>query len=64
MSTSPGRADSRVRHTARTLAVPETMNAVRSYMPLIRALVLATIVTLLIMIGLPTLLAESAAASY
>jgi hypothetical protein len=40
------------------------MNAVRAAFPLIRALVLATIVTLLIMIGLPTLLAAAAAATY
>ena len=52
-----------VRHTSRTLAVPESMNAVRAAFPLIRALILATIVTLLIMIGLPTLLAAAAAAA-
>jgi hypothetical protein len=39
------------------------MNAVRAYLPLIRALILATIVTLLIMIGLPTLLSAAAAAA-
>ena len=40
------------------------MSTVRAAFPLIRALVLAAIVTLLIMIGLPTLLAAAAAASY
>jgi hypothetical protein len=55
--------DHLVRHTPGSLAVPVTMNAVRAAFPLIRALVLATIVTLLIMIGLPTLLAAAAAAA-
>ena len=64
MPISPVPVDPHVRHTARTLAVPVSMNAVRAYLPLIRALILATIVTLLIMIGLPTLLAAAAAASY
>jgi hypothetical protein len=48
---------------ARALAVPLTMQTVRAAYPLIRALVLATIVTLLIMVGLPQLLAAAAAAS-
>ena len=39
------------------------MSLVRAALPLIRALVLATIVTVLIMIGLPTLLAAAAAAT-
>lgn len=39
------------------------MNTVRAAYPLIRALILATVVTLLIMVGLPTLLAAAAAAS-
>ena len=64
MPVSPVPVDPNVRHTARALAVPVSMNAVRAYLPLIRALILATIVTLLIMIGLPTLLAAAAAASY
>jgi hypothetical protein len=38
------------------------MNMVRAALPLIRALILATIVTLLIMVGLPQLLAAAAAA--
>jgi hypothetical protein len=39
------------------------MNTVRAAYPLIRALILATIVTLLIMVGLPTILAAAAAGS-
>jgi hypothetical protein len=38
------------------------MSTMRAAMPLIRALILATIVTLLIMVGLPTLLTAAAAA--
>jgi hypothetical protein len=45
------------------MAVPLTMQMVRAAFPLIRALILATIVTLLIMVGLPQLLAAAAAAS-
>jgi len=52
-----------VRHTTKALVVPLTMQTVRAAYPLIRALVLATIVTLLIMVGLPQLLAAAAAAS-
>ena len=45
-SVPAGRA---VRHTTKALVVPLTMQTVRAAYPLIRALVLATIVTLLIM---------------
>jgi len=51
------------RHTARNAAVPLTMEMVRAALPLIRALILATIVILLIMVGLPQLLAAAAAGS-
>lgn len=61
MSTGPVPVGSHVRHTQRGLAVPMSMSTVRSAIPLIRALILATIVTLLIMVGLPTLLAAAAA---
>jgi hypothetical protein len=64
MSTSPVPVEQSVRHTPRSLAVPVTMENVRAALPLLRALVLATIVTLLIMIGLPTLLEAAAAATY
>ena len=45
------------------MAVTLSMSTVHAAMPFIRALILATIVTLLIMVGLPTLLAAAAAAS-
>jgi hypothetical protein len=37
------------------------MSTVRAALPLIRALILVAVVTLLIMVGLPTLLAAAAA---
>jgi hypothetical protein len=61
MSTSPVPAERYVRHTARALDVPLSMNTVRAAYPLLRVLILATVVTLLIMVGLPTLLAAAAA---
>jgi hypothetical protein len=63
MTTGPVSADRAARHTDRALDVPLPMESVRAAFPIIRALVLATIVTLLIMVGLPQLLAAAAAAS-
>jgi len=63
MPNGPVQAEPTLRHTPRPLAVPLTMQTVRAAFPLIRALILATIVTLLIMVGLPQLLAAAAAAS-
>jgi hypothetical protein len=63
MTTGPVQVDQLVRHTPRTLAVPLSMETVRAALPLVRALILALIVTLLIMVGLPQLLAAAAAAS-
>jgi hypothetical protein len=63
MSTQPVKVEASARHTVRSQAVPMTMDTVRAALPLLRALVLATLVTLLIMIGLPTLLAAAAAAT-
>ena len=63
MSSAPVPVDAAVRHTTRTPAVPVAMQTVRAAFPLIRAVILATIVTLLIMVGLPQLLAAAAAAS-
>jgi hypothetical protein len=63
MTTGPAPAEQVSRHTDRGLAVPLTMQTVRAAFPIIRALILATIVTLLIMVGLPQLLAAAAAAS-
>ena len=63
MTTGPIPAEPVARNTSRPLAVPLTMHTVRAAFPIIRALILATIVTLLIMVGLPQLLAAAAAAS-
>lgn len=51
------------RHTARLSSVPRSMTSLRAALPLIRALALAGLVTLLIMIGLPAVLAYAAAAT-
>lgn len=63
MTTGPVSADRSARHTDRTLDVPLAMETVRAAFPIIRALILAMIVTVLIMAGLPQLLAAAAAAS-
>jgi hypothetical protein len=63
MSTSQVPVEHVVRHTPRSLVVPHTMQTVRAAYPILRALFLALIVTLLIMVGLPQLLAAAAAAS-
>lgn len=63
MPNGPVQTETTLRHTSRPLAVPLTMQTVRAAFPLIRAVILATIVTLLIMVGLPQLLAAAAAAS-
>ncbi len=63
MASGPVQAESGLRHTTRLPAVPVTMQTVRAAFPLIRALILAMLVTLLIMVGLPQLLAAAAAAS-
>ena len=63
MSTGSIPAERYVRHTPRVLDVPLSMNTVRAVYPLIRAVILAAVVILLIMIGLPTLLAAAAAAT-
>jgi hypothetical protein len=63
MSTGPVPAERVLRNNSRMLDVQVTMQTVRAAFPIIRALILATIVTLLIMIGLPQLLAAAAAAS-
>ena len=59
LPTGPANADPVVRHTPRTLVVPLTMQTVHAAVPLIRALILAAIVTLLIMVGLPQILAAA-----
>ena len=63
MSNAPAPTERVLRHMPHALAVPLTMQTVRAAFPIIRALFLALIVTLLIMVGLPQLLAAAAAAS-
>ena len=62
MSTSPVRDERFIRHTAGAMAVTRRMGTVRAAIPFVRALVLAALVTLLIMIGLPAMLQIAAAA--
>lgn len=62
MSTTPVRYSRFIRHTAGGVAVTRTMGTMRAAAPFVRALVLATLVTLLIMIGLPAMLAIAASA--
>lgn len=63
MSTGMLPADSIARHTAEGLPVIRSMAFLRAVAPLLRALILAGIVTALIMIGLPAMLAIAAASS-
>ena len=62
MSTESARYPRIMRHTAGDMAVTRTMGTVRAAFPFVRALVLAALVTLLIMVGLPAMLAIAAAA--
>lgn len=52
------------RHTADGLPVTGSMTTFRAAVPLLRALILAGIVTALIMIGLPAVLAIASASSF
>jgi hypothetical protein len=52
----------RSRNTLSTPIVTRSMTSLRAAIPFVRVLVLAALVTLLIMIGLPALLAIAAAA--
>ncbi len=51
-----------IRHTGNAAAVTRAMSTVRAAFPFVRALFLAGLVTLLIMIGLPAMLSIAAAA--
>jgi hypothetical protein len=62
MSTESTRYPRILRHTANGMAVTRTMGTMRAAVPFVRALILATLVTLLIMVGLPAMLAIAAAA--
>lgn len=62
MSTEPIRYARVVRHTDDGVAVTRMMGSVRAAFPFVRAMVLAALVTLLIMVGLPAMLAMAAGA--
>ena len=61
MTTLP--AEPLVRHTADGMPVTRTMTLLRAAAPLLRALILAGVVTALIMVGLPAVLAIARAAT-
>ena len=63
MASSPLHNDRVVRHSTDGWAVTGSMTAIRAAMPLIRALILAGLVTVLIMVGLPVMLEIAAASS-
>lgn len=63
MTTGSLPARTTVRHTAHRLPVTGSMASLRSAMPFIRAAILAGVVTMLIMVGLPAVLAIASAAS-
>lgn len=63
MSTSPLHRNGIVRHSPDGLAVTGSMTTIRAALPLIRALILAGLVTVLIMVGLPVMLEIAAASS-
>jgi hypothetical protein len=63
MSSGTLPAEQIVRHSSDGLPVTRTMTVLRAAAPFIRALILAGIVTAIIMIGLPRVLAIAAAAS-
>jgi multisubunit Na+/H+ antiporter MnhC subunit len=56
-------AEQLARHTPDGLSVTRSMAVLRAAAPLVRALILAGIVTALIMIGLPAVLAIASASS-
>ncbi|HUR16309.1 MAG TPA: hypothetical protein VMZ33_03395 [Candidatus Limnocylindrales bacterium] len=61
MSTLPAKPFTR--HTVQSAPVTRSMTPLRAAAPLVRALVLASIVTALIMIGLPAVLAIARAST-
>jgi len=63
MSTGTLPAEELVRHSSDGLPVTGSMTRFHSAVPLIRALILAAVVTALIMVGLPAVLAIASAAS-
>lgn len=63
MSSGTLQAEQVVRHTSEGLAVTGSMARFRAAVPLIRALILAGVVTILIMVGLPAVLAIASAST-
>lgn len=63
MSTGTLPAEPLVRHSSDGLAVIDSMTRFHAAVPLIRAMILAVVVTALIMVGLPAVLAIASAAS-
>jgi hypothetical protein len=63
MTTGSVPAEEIVRHTSGSLPVTRSMARFRSAVPFLRALILVGIVIVLIMFGLPRVLAIAAAAS-
>ena len=62
MSTETAQYAQSVRHTGDAVAVTRTMGTTREAILIVRALVLAALVTVLIMVGLPAMLGIAAAA--
>lgn len=63
MTTGTLPAPTQVRHTPNRPPVTGSMASLRAAMPFIRAAILAGVVTALIMVGLPAVLAIASAAS-
>ena len=63
MSSGTLPAEQVARHRSDGLDVTRSMTVLRAAAPFLRALILATIVTALIMVGLPAVLAIAAASS-
>ena len=62
MSTGRIQTQVAVRHSAKALAVTPSMTTFRAALPLVRALLLAGLAVVLILFGLPAVLAFGAAA--
>jgi len=63
MSSGQLRSQPTLRHTAGAAAVTRSMTTLRAAMPFVRAIVLVGLVVVLIMFGLPAVLAIGAAAT-
>jgi hypothetical protein len=63
MTTVTAQVEPVVRHTSDGLPVTGSMTRLRAAVPFIRALILAGVVTILIMVGLPAVLAIASAST-